>query len=131
LHINKKGKLLLKLESISLFLFVTIFVFFKWKNFFLLIFPIWLLGQLLLLISNLLNHDNCEQNLSVNNSRDFVGKFENWFFWNSGYHTAHHLNPGLHWNDLPILHRNKVLPVKKNNFIEYSFWGYFFRYLIK
>jgi fatty acid desaturase len=131
LHISNKGKRVLKFEILAIFLFVVFGIWLKWKNFFFLLFPIWFFGQLLLLISNLLNHDDCEQNLTVNNSRDFVGKFENWFFWNSGYHSAHHLNPGLHWCELPTLHRNKVLPVKKNNFIEYSFWGYFVRYLLK
>ncbi|MCP5483906.1 MAG: fatty acid desaturase [Spirochaetales bacterium] len=28
----------------------------------------------------------------------------NWFFWNLGYHTAHHLKMAVHWSLLPDLH---------------------------
>lgn len=29
----------------------------------------------------------------------------NAFFWNLGYHSAHHIKPGLHWSVLPEFHR--------------------------
>lgn len=71
-----------------------------WKVFLLFNVAPWLLGLCLLVAVNLLQHDA----LHPGESRDFTGRFGNWFFFNNGYHTAHHLRPSLHWSMLPLLH---------------------------
>ena len=37
-------------------------------------------------------------------SRNFTGKLFNFCFFNNGFHTAHHAQPGLHWSELPAAH---------------------------
>lgn len=100
----------------------------NWKIFLFLILPAWFVGLSLLLTSNLLNHDFCDTSSPINHSRDFLNSFENWFFCNNGYHTAHHLKPNLHWEELPKLHAEKVMNLKKNEYTSGSFFYYLLRY---
>jgi len=59
---------------------------------------------------NFLQHDGCDPDSIVNGSRNFVGKLFNWFTFNNGYHTIHHLKPSLHWSLLPEAHARLVAP---------------------
>jgi fatty acid desaturase len=59
---------------------------------------------------NLLQHDGCDAKSPWNHSRNFVGRLVNWWTFNNGYHTIHHMRPGAHWSELPALHRAIVAP---------------------
>ena len=121
----------LKIEKILFLSFSLIAIIINWKIFAFLIFPGWYIGLCMMLISNLLNHDRCHDITNFNHSRDFLNVFENWFFCNNGYHTAHHVKPHLHWEDLPKFHHETILKVKDSQYISSSFFLYLLQYIIK
>ncbi len=59
---------------------------------------------------NYLQHDGCDQSHPYNHSRNFVGRFVNWWTFNNGYHGIHHHHPALHWSLLPEAHARELAP---------------------
>ena len=49
---------------------------------------------------------------------------------NLGYHTAHHYRQGLHWSQLPRLHREIQHEIPSDLYIE-PFWTLFYRYVLR
>lgn len=121
----------LRNEKILLYAFSAAALWWNWKVFAFFIFPAWFLGLFLLLTSNLLNHDYCDVKDEINHSRDFLNGMENWFFCNNGYHTAHHLNPHLHWEELPRFHQENVAPRKKKEYTSGSFFIFLLKYSLR
>lgn len=76
---------------------------------------------------NLLQHDGCDENSEYNHSRNFVGKLVNWFCYNNGYHTIHHMEAGLHWSLAPAEHQKRVAPFIHPNLDQPSLLAYLFR----
>jgi fatty acid desaturase len=66
----------------------------------------WAFGQWGIIAVNLLQHQECDPGSRFDHSRNFTGRLLNWWTFNNGYHTAHHLRPGLHWSLLPAFHRS-------------------------
>lgn len=76
---------------------------------------------------NLLQHDGCDENDEINASRNFVGKLVNWWTYNNGFHTIHHIEPGLHWSLLPEEHSRRVKPFIHPNLDQPSLLAYLWR----
>jgi fatty acid desaturase len=55
-------------------------------------------------VVNYLQHIETDAFSEWNHSRNFVSRTLNVLLFNNGYHTVHHLKPGVHWSDLPRLH---------------------------
>ena len=66
----------------------------------------YLIGQWGILAINFVQHDGCDPDSEYNHSRNFTGRWLNWWVLNNGFHTAHHRCPGLHWSRLPALHQH-------------------------
>jgi len=70
-------------------------------------------GQTFINSINYLQHDGCDVDpghKGYNHARNFTGWFFNYIFLNNGYHTIHHMKPGLHWSVLPDHHARSVAP---------------------
>lgn len=59
---------------------------------------------------NLLQHDGCDESSDYDHSRNFVSPIINWWVFNNGYHTIHHVRPGLHWSLTPAAHAAEIAP---------------------
>lgn len=76
---------------------------------------------------NLLQHDGCDGDSRWNHSRNFVGRALNWWVFNNGYHTVHHLKPTLHWSLAADAHRELVTPHMDPRLDEPSMLAYVLR----
>ena len=89
---------------------LTLFALSWWKALLYVIVP-QIVGRFCIKAINFLQHDGCDYALDgLDHSRNFTGRAFNWFFLNNGYHTLHHMRPGLHWSLLPAQHARLVTP---------------------
>lgn len=90
----------------------------------------WLLSLFVLVGINLVQHDECPEDSELTHSRNFTGKLANWFLFNNGYHTIHHLYPGAHWTMLPQMHETHVVPKVGRDYDEKSLVLFFVRHFV-
>ena len=77
------------------------------------------------LVFNYVQHIHADEESTYNHSRNFTGA-TNLFLFNNGFHTIHHMRPGMHWSKTPEAH-NKIKENIHPSLLEYSFWGYIFK----
>lgn len=78
------------------------------------------------LIFNYVQHIHADETDEYNNSRNITGWALNLFLLNNGYHTAHHLHPGLHWSKLPQKHKEIAHRINPE-LNEVSLWWFLIR----
>jgi fatty acid desaturase len=56
------------------------------------------------LIFNYIQHIHCDEESKFNHSRNILSPVMNFFLFNNGYHTVHHMKPLAHWSGLKNQH---------------------------
>jgi len=117
----------LRIELLILLLFISLLLFIDCFSFAVFVLVPWLMGLGSLIGVNLLQHDSCEPRSDINHSRNFTGRIGNWMFFNSGFHTAHHLHPELHWSELPEYHQRHLAQRINKDLVQDSILVFLFR----
>jgi fatty acid desaturase len=119
-----------RLEIIALLLCHGILVISDIKKYLIYVYLSQLFAKYAITTMNLLQHDGCLQQFTEegkhNHSRNFTGSFLNFWAMNNGYHAAHHLYPGIHWSELPKVHKEKVEPFTHPNLNQSDIGSYLY-----
>lgn len=83
-----------------------------------------------IITTNLLQHDGCDEDSEWNHSRNFVGPVFNFFLFNNGFHTIHHMRPGLHWSLTKEEHNKVVAPHIHKELDQPSMFLFIWRYFV-
>jgi fatty acid desaturase len=78
-------------EFIVLLAYQGVLLYLNWKLFLLFVFIPHTCAKLGIVNISILQHDGCDENSKYNGSRNFVGSIFNFFLYNNGYHTIHHV----------------------------------------
>jgi fatty acid desaturase len=100
----------LDLEKTILYSLAAIFAVWDWKRWLLIMFIPHMFAKYSIITLNLLQHDGCDAESKYNFSRNFTGDLLNYFCMNNGFHTIHHLYPGIHWSMLKEAHFKEIEP---------------------
>lgn len=72
---------------------------------------------------NYVQHVDCDPSSPDNHSRNFVGRWSNYFTFDNGYHTVHHEHPGAHFSQYRALHEARAAAIdpqlNQNSIFEY------------
>ncbi len=100
----------LRIEQVVLYALAAVFFVLSPSKWFYFAFLPHFYAKFCIISLNMLQHDGCDMESEYNFARNFTGQWLNWFCYNNGYHTIHHLHPGLHWSKLPDEHDKTIKP---------------------
>lgn len=120
----------MKLEKCVLWTMYTCLVILNWKKAIALAFIPHLFAKFCIISLNMLQHDGCDQASEYNHSRNFVSPILNFFCYNNGYHSIHHMHPGWHWSMSEKKHNELVKPYIHPNLDQPSILVYIFKTFI-
>lgn len=99
------------------------------QSFFLFVMPM-ILGMLITAWATYDHHAGLDTDDHFSASYNNTNRIFNLITGNLGYHTAHHYKQGLHWSELPKLHREIEHKIPEELYIE-PFWSLFRQYLMR
>ncbi len=124
--VNKRKFMFNSLQIFFLVLFVAVALLLDWKKALLYVIIPQQFSVYSVLIFNYVQHVHADEETKYNNSRNITGPLLNFILINNGFHTAHHISPGLHWSKLKEKHyslADKIDP----SLNEHSFFWFLFR----
>ncbi len=89
-----------------------------------------ILSSTVIMYFNFIQHVHTDAWSEHDHSRNFVGGWFNFLFFNNGYHTAHHDNPAMHWSELPAEHRRIASTINSKLNERNLLWFMFRQYLL-
>jgi len=108
----------------ALIIWLIVFFAWSWKKALLFVFIPQQVSQFMVITFNYVQHVHADEESEYDHSRNFMGV--NFFMFNNGYHTIHHMRASMHWSETPEAHA-KIAHLISPDLIEQSFWGYLFR----
>ncbi len=115
-------------QFVTLFGFIIVALLLDWrKAIFYVIIP-QQVSTFSVLIFNYVQHIHADEESEFNHSRNITGWLLNFVLLNNGYHTAHHISPGIHWSQLREKHlsiESRIDPrLNEKSFIWFLFRTY-------
>jgi beta-carotene hydroxylase len=91
-------------------------------------------AQFMIQVFNYVQHVETHTGSDWNHSRNFVSPVLNALLFNNGYHTVHHMKPGVHWADTPPLHAEHASNIDSTLLVKswwwFMLWTFFLRPLV-
>ncbi len=103
-QISKQKFFFNSLQLICLIAFIVIALILDWKKALVYVIIPQQISVYSVLIFNYIQHVHADEETQYNNSRNMTGTLLNFVLINNGFHTAHHISPGLHWSKLKEKH---------------------------
>jgi len=120
----------MKVEQIILVTYYLVFAILDFKKFVVCLLIPHIIAKFSIISLNILQHDGCDPESTHNHARNFVSPVLNFFCYNNGYHSIHHMHPGWHWSILKEKHDELVKPHIHPNLDQPSILAYMFKTFI-
>ncbi|MBS2032632.1 MAG: fatty acid desaturase [Deltaproteobacteria bacterium] len=122
---NKKAWAIAASEYAVFFGFLAVMLFLDWRKALLFFVIPQQFALFTIQVFNYVQHVEADAHSEWNHSRNFVSPVLNALLFNNGYHTVHHLKPGVHWSQTPALHAEHVSKIHPSLLVK-SWWGWMF-----
>ena len=122
---NRKDYFLYLMQYVALGVYIAVLLLIDWQKALLYVIVPHQFALYTIMIFNYVQHVHADEESEYNHSRNFLG-LTNFFLFNNGYHTVHHIRASTHWSELPEAHR-KVQHLIDPKLNESGFWSYMTR----